>query len=140
MSAQNAERATLANRLLDAMEFEAGELRRRTRVPPGQTEAERQAVERGNQFLSRHLPPERLRPPLARAYATLFTSSELLELITFFDSPVGKKLSRNQVNFADAMQETISAVYRENLEEYSRTVLQIPMPPDNTDAAPETSW
>ncbi len=134
-AAQSDERLALAHRLLDAMDFENAEIRRRDRVVPGQTEAQQKVQKASVAFQAKHLPPQKLREPLAHAYASLFTADELTRLVAFYDSPEGKKLTRLQPELANAIQAVISQVYRDHFEEYSTTVLQIPKellkrPPD----------
>ena len=125
--AQVPDRLTLANRLLDAMDYDNLRSRTDARIALGQQspQAER-ATKADVAFRAKYLSPRVLRPPLAQAYADLFTVEELADLVAFYESPTGKKLTKLQPDLASALQGVISAVYRDHFEEFSRDVLQIP--------------
>jgi hypothetical protein len=124
--AQSPERLTLANRLLDAMDFDNTRSRFNSQTVPGRSPQAEQAAKADAAFTAKYMGPKVLRQPLVEAYATLFTAEELRELVAFYESPTGRKLTKSQPELANALQGVMSRVYRDHLEEYSRDVLKIP--------------
>lgn len=124
--AQVPNRLVLANRLLDAMDFDSSRSRAEAHFAPTRSPQAEQVAKADAAFRAKYLTREVLRPPLAQAYAKLFSAAELTELIAFYESPTGKKLTRLQPELAGALQGVFSRVYQDHFEEFSRDVLQIP--------------
>lgn len=120
------DRLTLANRLLDAMEFDNAIQRMAFRTVPNRPEAEEAAERASAAFSAKHVTPQVLRGPLAGAYARLFSAQELVDLVAFYESPTGRKLTATQPELADTLQAAVSRVYQDHLGEFSRDVLGMP--------------
>jgi uncharacterized protein len=116
-AAQSVERLALANRLLDALDFDNSQERFATRQMPGVSPEGLEMYKAFRNVEKKYLTPDKLRPHAARAYASLFTDEELRTLISFFDSPTGRKFTETRPAIADSIQRVISEVLREHSEE-----------------------
>jgi hypothetical protein len=121
--AQQPARLDLANRLLDAIQFDR--LVDRMGAPQSSS-ADTATIQRYRAFITKHLDVRRLRERAAAQYAELFTEEELGELVRFFESPAGRKYTSSQPKIIEAIQPIIAAVFREHFDEYRREVLGLP--------------
>ena len=125
-AAQSVERLALANRLLDALDFDNAHERFGNRQMPGVSQQAQDAYKAWRGVQKKYLTPDKLRPHAARAYASLFNEAELQTLIAFFESPVGKRFTNTQPVIADSIQRVMSEVFREHADEFTRTIFTLP--------------
>jgi hypothetical protein len=123
LDAQSPERLALANRLLDALDFDNTSRRFRSRQMPGVSDEGRTAMDAIASIEEKALTPEKLRPPVAKAYASLFSEDELRRLIAFYESPIGRRYTAVQPQIADSMQRVISEAFEEYGDELKKTLL-----------------
>ena len=116
-------RLVLAQRLLDAMQYDT-QLARLTKPPSGPAQATDEAVRLHREFQLKYLTPDKIRPPVERALADLYTEGELKELIAFHESPIGRKYIAMQPKIAEATQGVISEVYRTHAAELQEILLK----------------
>ena len=125
-AAQSVERLALANRLLDALDFDNSQERFATRQMPGISPEGLEAYKAFRNIEKKYLTPDKMRPHAARAYASLFNEAELRTLITFFESPIGRRFTDTRPVIADSIQRVISEVFREHSEEIQEAVFKTP--------------
>ena len=87
----DAKKVTLANAVIDAMDFEGRYDRLVPRVQIANNEVADAAAQAMLAFNKKYLGPTQLRPLFADAYAKLFTIQELHGLVTWYASPLGRK-------------------------------------------------
>jgi hypothetical protein len=118
-------RIKLANRLLDALQFDSTLDRFGT---PGSSASETDTAARKTlgDFRKKNLDVVRMRRHAAEAYAALFTEAELIELTRVFESPAGRKYIEVQPKIAAAISQVVAAAFTEHLEEFKRDVLGMP--------------
>lgn len=122
-------RLALARRLLDVMQHDT-QLERLTRPPTGAMgRVGDEAVRLHREFQLKYLTPDKVRPPVERALAELYTEGELKELIAFHDSPLGRKYIAMQPKIAEAAQGVIGEVYRTHAAEFQEILLKAARPP-----------
>ena len=125
-AAQSVERLALANRLLDALDFDNSQERFATRQMPGVSPEGLEMYKAFRNVEKKYLTPDKLRPHAARAYASLFDEAELRTLIVFFESPIGRKYTETRPAIADSIQRVVSEVMREHAEELREALLKRP--------------
>ena len=125
-SGQQSARFQMANRLLDALQFDSSLERFGNRQYPGALASDSAALERFRDFRSKYLDVARMRQLAATRYSELFSADELSELMGFFESTAGKKYVELQPQIGDSIQPIIAAAFREHAEEFRRDVLRLP--------------
>jgi hypothetical protein len=90
---------------------------------PGVSDEGRTAMDAIASIEEKALTPEKLRPPVAKAYASLFSEDELRRLIAFYESPIGRRYTAVQPQIADSMQRVISEAFEEYGDELKKTLL-----------------
>jgi hypothetical protein len=121
--AQKPNKLQLANRLLDAIQFDSWAERLAAPQTPSSDSA---SFDRYRAFIKKNLDMGRLRERAAARYAELFTEHELTELVSFLESPTGRKYTDSQPKVGEVIQPIIAAMFREHFDEYRHDVLKLP--------------
>lgn len=91
-SSANPGTIALANAVLDAMDWDSRYDRLLPRIQIANDAVADSAAQAMLTFNKKYLGPTQLRPLFAEAYATIFTEQELRDLVTWYGSPLGRKL------------------------------------------------
>ena len=91
-SSANPQTLALANAVLDAMDWDNRYDRLLPRFQIANDAVADAAAQAMFTFNKKYLGPNQLRPLFAETYATLFTEQELHDLVTWYGSPLGRKL------------------------------------------------
>lgn len=113
----------LANRLLNALKWDESLDRFAGRQSSVFDSA---AVSRYRAFRAKYFDMPKMRAAAAAEYARLFSQSELDEMVTFFESPIGRKYIETQPQIGDVVQPIVAATFKAHMDEYRREVLGLP--------------
>lgn len=115
---------TLANAVLDAMDFEGRYDRRVAQTTiASDAEASARAAEFPSTFNTNYVGPGQLRPLIAGVYAKLFTEQELRDLVTWYASPLGRKLEATRPALTATGHALMEQVYREHSGELREAMM-----------------
>jgi len=113
----------LANAVLDAMDFEGRYDRLVPRIQIANDAVADAAAQSMLTFNKKYLGPTQLRPLLADAYAKLFTMQELHDLVTWYASPLGRKLEATRPALTATGHALMEQVYREHSGELREAMM-----------------
>lgn len=113
---------TLANAVLDAMDLE-GRHDRRVAQTTIAVDAGASAAEITSSFDTKYVGPEQRRPLIAGVYAKLFTEQELRDLVTWYTSPLGRKLEATRPALNATGHALMEQVVREHSDEFREAIM-----------------
>ena len=115
---------SLANAVLDAMDFEGGYDRQVAQTTIAiDAGASARAAEVTSIFTRSPRGPGQLRPLIAGVYAKLFTEQELRDLVTWYASALGRKLEATRPALTASGHALMEQVYRERSGELREAMM-----------------
>lgn len=75
-----------------------------------------------NEFLNKHMSYEQLKPELIKIYSDAFTEPEILELVTFYRTPVGEKTIKLMPELMSQGAQMGATLVQENIAELEANI------------------